>query len=79
MVTETGEEKKKERERSEYKGDHTRTLPQSYWLGKEEGLTFVSFYSQRGSKSRVLEVELVQGAAMLLWRRQLTWGADDMI
>lgn len=41
--------------RTECAGIHTRgILSQSHWLGKREGLIFMSFCNQRGSKTGVL-------------------------
>ena len=44
-------------ERMEHTGICIRgTLPQSCWLGKQEGLIFMIFCNQRGSKTGALEV-----------------------
>lgn len=66
---------------------HTRrTLSQSHWLGKQDGLIFMSFCNQWGTKTGVLEVhqlgweERPEGAALLLERRQASNpGANGMI
>lgn len=43
--------------REEHTGEHTRrTFPQSHWLGKQEGLIFVSSCNQLGLKHGVLKV-----------------------
>ena len=70
------------REREEHTGECTkRTFPQSHWLGKQEGLKFVSYCNQRGLKPEVLKVGRIgcnraQRALHCSWRegRQITWG-----
>ena len=49
IVTEKGE-------RGEHTRKCTRTLPQIYWLGKEEGMISVSSCNQQGLKPGVLKV-----------------------
>lgn len=45
----------KKDEREERRGEHTRRMfPHSYWLGKQEGLNFVSPCNQRGLKPDLL-------------------------
>lgn len=62
MVVEKGMcERGRKTEREEHRELICRIFPQSHWLGKQDGLDFVSSCNHQGLKPRVLKVSRLAG------------------